>query len=283
MKYSVILACHNRKVLTVRSIRQAQASADAAGIGIDFTVFDDGSTDGTAHALTQLPSKITILAGDGSAYWAKGMAQAEESVLSAGGSDAAHFVVWLNDDVQLDVDAFTRLRLLADQEPSAIIAGAMRDPKDDSVTYSGLSRGGAHPLNFSRVFPGPDAQHVHTFNGNLVLVPLKAALLLGGIDGSFSHALADIDYGLRAARLGIPVILAAGTFGTCALNPLPPVRSIRQDWFSFRGHKGGGNFASLRRILRKSNPHTWLGFVAITYGLWWARRIARIGKRTALS
>ena len=46
------------------------------------------------------------------------------------------------------------------------------------------------------------AVEVDAMNGNLVLVPRPTAERMGGIDGKFSHALADIDYATRARRLG---------------------------------------------------------------------------------
>lgn len=271
MRFSVILACHNRKALTLNAIRMAQASADAASVEVRFIVYDDGSADGTAEALAVLPSQIEVLTGDGSAYWARGMAEAEAAALSTVSSLQDEFLVWLNDDVQLDQDSFVRLKALLETSPGAIVAGAMRDLGGQTVTYSGLNRVGAHPLSFARVVPGDEVRPVDTFNGNLVVVPMDVALALGGIDGGFSHAFADIDYGLRAVRLGIPVLLAQGTYGVCPANPARPAR-IGDEWRTFLGPKGGGNFSSLRRILRKSHGRSWLVFIGGTYILWWLRR-----------
>jgi len=272
MRFTVLMACHNRKALTTEAIRRAQAAAGEAAISIDFTVFDDGSTDGTATALSLLHSGINIVAGDGTAFWARGMAVAEASALTGRRQSPDDYLVWLNDDVELDIDALLRMRTAVDENPGAILVGAMRDSDGQTVSYSGLNRQGLHPLRFTKVAPNEAAQRVDTFNGNLVIVPIAAARTLGGIDGYFSHALADIDYGLRAARLGVPVLLAAGTFGVCRANPPVPIRAAREDWKVFRGPKGGGNFTSLRRILRKGHRRSWPAYIAVTYLLWWARR-----------
>jgi GT2 family glycosyltransferase len=271
---SVIIACHNRKALTVRCIERAQIAADNAGAKVSFTVFDDGSTDGTAEAISTLPISLRILTGDGSAYWANSMAQAETSALSsASGSD--DFIVWLNDDVAVDDEAFLSLLETARKAPCSVIVGAMRDPATDVVTYSGMRRTGIHPLSFTMITPSCHIQPIEAFNGNLVLVPVSVAKSLGGIDGGFSHALADIDYGLRCQRAGIPVALAPGTFGTCPRNPPIIPGTLFQDWARFVGPKGGGNFKSLRRILGKGQRNSWLVFISSTYILWWIREIKR--------
>jgi GT2 family glycosyltransferase len=273
MMLHVIVACHNRKELTLRLVRSILDGCQTVGVEVDVTIFDDGSTDGTGEALRRLAGPLRVLQGTGSAYWAKGMSLAEEDLLSRT-DDTDSWIVWLNDDVHLDKDAFHRLALLLTSNPESVIVGAMRDPSSGDVTYSGLHRKGLHPLNFGLAAPGLKPVGVDTFNGNLVLVPISVARELGGIDGGFSHAFADIDYGLRCQRLGIRVLLAPGTFGLCPRNPEPGRSSLREDWSSFRNAKGGGNYLSLRRILRRSNARSWPFILLVTYGLWWIRRCA---------
>lgn len=278
MNLAIIMACHNRASLTNSAINQAQRAADAAGVLASFTVFDDGSTDGTQLMLHELSASlnrpsVTTIQGDGTAFWARGMAIAERDVLTkAEPSDPTH-IVWLNDDVVLDEDAFVRLHQSVEQFPESVIVGAMRDSAQGGVSYSGMRRSGLHPLSFRKVDPNEQHQRVSTFNGNLVLVPIATAQNLGGIDGEFSHGLADIDYGLRCGRTGVGVILAPGTFGLCSGNPLPVQQPVWTEWRSFTGRKGGGNLKSLRRILQRSHGRFWWIPVAATYGLWWVRKL----------
>lgn len=280
MKFWALVACHNRRELTVRSLCRAQGAATAAGIEISFVVYDDGSTDGTSAAIGQLAVEATVIRGDGSAFWARSMALAETRALGGHGQTSADYLLWLNDDVVLDSDGFKRLIDCIRTNPNSVIVGAVRDPENGETTYSGMRRSGRHPLRFERVEPAAAAQVVETFNGNLVLVPIDSARRLGGIDGGFSHGLADIDYGLRCVRAGIPVILAPGTYGTCPRNVPPSRKSVLHDWHAFLGPKGGGNLGSLRRILRKSNPTSWPVYVIGTYFLWWTRRMLRPGVGT---
>lgn len=273
MILSVIMACHNRKEFTLRCIEMARVAAANAGSSISFTLFDDGSTDGTSEAVSSLPDAIRILKGDGTAYWANSMAQAEGAVLASSKKSNDHFIVWLNDDVLLDPEAFTELSKSIKSAPGAVVVGAMRDALTGKVTYSGMRRRGVHPLSFEMIAPTGQLQRVDAFNGNLVVVPYSVAFDLGGIDGGFSHALADIDYGLRCGRADVPVVLGPSTYGSCSRNVVPQPGRILDDWRAFVGSKGGGNYVSLRRILRKSHPVSWLSFISATYGLWWTRRI----------
>jgi GT2 family glycosyltransferase len=262
--------------LTLGSIEAAQIAARAANVTASFTVFDDGSTDGTSTALANLQTEVRQLRGDGSAFWAQSMARAEQDVLENQSCADEDFLVWLNDDVRLDETALVRLKQVLEDHPNSVVIGATRDRTSLRTTYSGMKRSGMHPLRFDLVEPSSRSQNVETFNGNLVLVPVGIARLIGGIDGGFSHALADIDYGLRCGRLGIELLLAPGTHGVCDRNPMEPKQNVRMDWQRFIGSKGGGNFQSLRRILRKGHPMTWPLFILSSYGMWWLRRTMAI-------
>lgn len=278
MPLHVLIACHNRVDLTLQAITAFAGAATAVGANADFTVFDDGSSDGTAEALAALDLQVTRIAGDGSAFWSRGMAEAESHVLRA--HDDAGYVVWLNDDVDLDGD-FLEVALSAAKEfPSAVLVGAMRDPATGQLTYSGKRRGGLHPLNYVPVKPNGTLQAVETFEGNLVFVPMKIARALGGIDGLLSHAGADYDYGFRLRDRGFELLLLPRTVGSCGFNPIPPLGPVKDDWLRFIGQKGGGNYNTMKRILRKRHPHTWCGYVTVTYSLWWVRRLAHIASHT---
>lgn len=276
VRLHVVLACHNRRDLTLRAVSSFACAAERAGVEADFTVFDDGSTDGTAEALATLDLPVTRIAGDGSAFWARGMSEAEAHVLSA---HRDGYVVWLNDDVELDGDALEVALTAAAIFPSAVLVGAMRASDPRRLSYSGLRKGGFHALNFVPVEPTGLLQSVATFNGNLVFVPIEVARTLGGIDGLFSHAFADIDYGIRVRKAGFDIILLPHTVGVCANNPVQSPGRILQDWREFVGVKGGGNYRSMKRILEKSHSRAWPGYIATTYALWWLRRIARVAPK----
>lgn len=277
MIIKVLIACHNRRDLTLRCVKSAVRAAEHAGAAISFFVYDDGSSDGTAEALKSADIALDLQRGDGQAFWARSMAAAEQRALSsstAGCED--EYLLWLNDDVVLDREAVERLCTGASNGP-CVVVGATMDPESGELSYSGLIRRGLHPLSFEMVKPNPERyQAVDTFNGNVVLVPTSVAKKLGGIDGTFSHAFADIDYGLRCGRAGVPVLLVPEVVGHCHRDPRAAPSTMRARWRSFVGVKGGGNFGSLTRILRKSHRASWPGIVAVTYATWWLKQLRSV-------
>jgi len=273
----VLIACHNRRDLTVRAITTFSTAATAAGVDTDFTVFDDGSTDGTAEALAALELPIHRISGDGSAFWSRSMAEAEDHVLHTCYDDG--YIVWLNDDVDLDSDFLEVVLEQAKRVPSAVLVGAMRDPETGNVVYSGYRLEGFHPLSSAIVEPNGTLQTIDIFDGNFVCVPVEMARALGGIDGKLSHFGADTDYGMRVREGGFELLLLPRTIGFCTPNPVRPLGPAKEDWRIFLSVKGGGNYNTLKRILRKRHPHTWLIYIAMTYSRWWSRRSAHILSR----
>lgn len=278
MNLHVLVACHNRRDQTVRAVTSIAVAALTAGVEVDFTVFDDGSADGTRDALIHLGLGLQILSGDGSAFWAKSMALAESAILARQDVYDDDWLVWLNDDIVVDETAMQTFIRASSSTQGAVLVGAMRDPETKQVTYGGYRKVGWHPLRFAPVLPasqGEPSTQIDTFNGNLVFVPLSIARTLGGIDGGFSHALADIDYGIRTCRLGIPLLLLPGTSGSCPRNAPEPQDGLRRKWRRFVGVKGGGNYSSLTRIVRKGYPRAWPLYVGATYLLWWLRNLLK--------
>jgi GT2 family glycosyltransferase len=95
-----------------------------------------------------------------------------------------------------------------------------------------------------RVLEPTDAvQMCDSINGNIVLVPRTAEERIGRLDPIYTHFFADADYGMRARRQGIPVLLAPGHLGECRLNSLAGSSfdarlSVRERWRRMFGPKG---------------------------------------------
>ena len=107
----------------------------------------------------------------------------------------------------------------ADADGAAVVAASMVDADTGEVTYGGsLVTTPRRPLRMELAQPGERARPVDTFSGNLVFVSRAAHRRLGNIDRRYEHIYGDLDYGFRARAAGVPVILAAGVFGSCDRN-----------------------------------------------------------------
>ena len=264
MRVVAILASHNRRPGTLAcldSFFAQDAPAELAAV-----VVDDASTDGTADAIRAHFARAEVINANGSLYWAAAMAVAEQHALRR----RPDHLLWLNDDVVLERGCLRTLLTASEgQRHRAIVVGALADPATGELTYSGGHRRGDHPLRVEMVAPGAEPVPVDTFNGNLVLVPAWCSSRVGRIDGGFAHAAADLDYGLRAQSLGVPVVLAPGIQGACERSPGPPPwvderLSLRERVSALLGPKGIPP-RSMARYLRRHGGVAWPVFWLAPY------------------
>jgi len=214
---AVLVTCHNRRETTLRCL--AALSAQDTSTAFEVFLVDDGSTDGTGDAVRAAAPQVHVIQGSGDLYWVGGMRLAYDRAVAAGVDD----VLWLNDDVELLPTAIsTLLGVLSEMdspEEPAIVIGAVRDPTSGATTYSGLRRvSRLRRLVHQRLEPADVPIRCDTMHGNVVLVSGAARRRVGNLDGAFTHAMADTDYGLRARRRGCAIWLAPGHLGTCTLN-----------------------------------------------------------------
>lgn len=248
-RLAVLMTCHERRETTLSCLSHlARQEGHEAAIEVYLT--DAGSRDGTVPAVRARFPQVTLIEEGPERFWNSGM-RVSWRVARTSRPDA---YLWLNDDTLLDPDAVGRLLRVCDRAGGAIVAGATRDPESGRITYGGVRREHRlRPLRFARVTPDPAVPlTVDTVNGNCVLVPSAVAERVGDLDPRFTHALGDFDYGLRARRLGIEVLLAPGTVGTCAANEprerrpgeeLRHLRSVKglppDEWRTFARRWGG--------------------------------------------
>lgn len=212
MLIAVLITCHNRVEATTSCLKRL---LEQAHNGVKVFLVDDGSSDGTANAIRTIFPTVTVVEGDGSLYWAKGMHRAWEAAI-ADDQDWDGYL-WLNDDTELRKDALAKMMSMNDGE--RIVVGGLEDEKGE-IVY-GLREGGL-------------------FTGNCVLVPRKVYERLGMICGGYSHAWADSDYAMQAKRARIGVV-SAGVVGKAEGHPNRPSLkglSLKDRWRLLRHPKG---------------------------------------------
>ena len=234
---AVLIACHNRRETTLRGLRFLHQQEMPLGYRLRVVLVDDGSSDGTGDAVRREFPQVTVIRGDGSYFCFHSIYVAWNA------ARPADFYLWLNDDVDLEPTALRRLVDVyeASADTATIVVGATRDPATGKTCTGGIRRQSWHQ---GEVMPPTDqVQMCDSMNGNIVLVPRQAEERIGMMDERYTHMFGDADYGLRARKAGIPVLLAPGHLGATELNPLKgsvhDLRvSFRRRWQMLFGPKG---------------------------------------------
>jgi len=272
----ILIACHNRADLTYRLLESLENQHFDRNHALEVLAVDDGSTDNTAKVLESCRLVTETVYGSGDLYWAKSMGLAESIALlkiSQSAGSEQDYLLWLNDDVQLDLHAIQSSITAAEVNPNSIIVGKTISKADGRLTYGPLVREGLHPLGF-RLPSESEQVETDAFNGNFVLIPFSAALKVGSIQTKYSHGMADIDYAIRAKKLGISIVVLQHPVGFCERNS-PKRHSTRLSaWAEFIGKKGAGNPKSMLLLL-KTSSRTWHLWMVATYVIWWMRRLKK--------
>ncbi len=192
-----------------------------SGTMVHTYLVDDGSTDGTAEAVRVAYPRVELLEGDGCLFWNGGMRRAFSEALRVG----YDYYLWLNDDTLLHPGALLKLldthnQLRERGLTASIVVGSTQDATTGTLTYGGVVRASRWlPLKFRLVEPyRAEPRECETMNGNCVLIPRVVAERVGNLDSVFSHKMGDMDYALRARRMGCSVWVAPGYVGHCSIN-----------------------------------------------------------------
>lgn len=265
MQIAVLVTVHNRADTTVQGLSRLSQLAEAMATEFQFVVFlvDDGSTDGTASRIRDIPLDLRITQGTGSLYWNRGMSLAYTAARDSG----QHFDAYMlyNDDVLLNENFVEFLRVFRDLQDS-ILVGAFREPHSDTISYSGfVALGRLRP--FALLIPQltDSLVPVDTFNGNAVLIPAQIFDELGGLDPKYTHSYGDIDLGLRAKAAGVRSFIYGDPIGVCGRGKSVDERiraaGIRDRWSLLFGYPHGPS--SYLRFVRKHGVREFLPIYAL--------------------
>lgn len=217
MRIVILMTTHNRVEVTLRCLASLHEMRTADGLELAVVLADAGSADGTVGAVSEQYPDVTCLKISADHYWAEGMRYAWEYAQSM----PFDYLLWLNDDVTLYPDALQTLFDTERDGGKAIIVGALVDPADGSVTYSGFKRHSSiRPLTLSPIAPNGTAVRCDTLNGNVVLVPKDIDSRLGGFPVGYVHSMADLAFGFEAKRHSIPVTVSVRPVGECRRNSI---------------------------------------------------------------
>lgn len=261
-KIAVLLTCFNRAETTLKCLGALYSQVLPVGIELETYLVDDRSNDGTGDAVREQFSDVNIIQGDGNLYWCGGMRLAWAEAMKEG----YDYYLWLNDDTVLYPGTIkTLLQTAYDLEKvestDGIVVGSTCDSKTGKLTYGGVVRTSKwRLLDFRKVVPTDKMLKCDTMNGNCVFIPQKIANDIGNLSSEFTHAIGDMDYGLRALRKGIPIYVAPGFIGECS-NNMPSNWTSPEVSFKER--------VKLARSPKGLPPDQWSIFVRRHAGILW--------------
>jgi GT2 family glycosyltransferase len=219
---AVIMTCYNRRNTTLACLNGLNQQKNHC----DVYLTDDGSSDGTTEAIKAEYPEVHILPGNGNLFWVGGMHLAFGEAIK----HQYDYYLWLNDDTFLEANAVSKLlqthqSLAEEGYPESIVVGSTKDSITGKPTYGGAVKSQKWYSNkFEFLEPSSVIQKCDAMYGNCVLIPQCVVTKVGNIDTAFVHSLGDLDYALRAGKLGCKIWIAPGYIGTCAKN------SIRNSW-----------------------------------------------------
>lgn len=273
MKIIALATCHNRRELTLRSLKCLHEQSLHKDCNLEICIVDDGSTDGTAEAVKSAFPDVKVLEGTGDLYWAGGMRFGWDNYVKDQDFD---YLLVFNDDIVLYPGAIQTLldsakKLESDGIKELAVAGAFKHPETGETTYGGVVRSSWwHPLKFKKITPTSQLQKCATINMNCTLISKAALDLVGFLLPDFVHKAADFDFGLRLTRAGGFVALSPDYVGECETNaergsPCERGIDLGTRWTRFFSPKGGGQFQLRLLYYRRHAGFLWALFLLLSY------------------
>jgi glycosyltransferase involved in cell wall biosynthesis len=255
----VLITCHNRRDQTINCLRSLFVNEKES---LKFVVYlvDDGSTDSTTESIKSEFPQVHVIPGTGNLFWAAGMALAESSIQTV-----SPWTLWLNDDVILNSRAFDFFQTTKSLDTNSIWVGQISD-NNGNFLYGAKFRRGLLKDNLQsfRQEMNQDINPI-TFNGNFVLMPVEVRKSVGQIDNQFSHGYADIDYGLRASKMGITIRAIPGYIGTTPSHTEYGVGASRNTFRQLISSPKGQPIQDQIRFFRRHAKFTWIFYVLVPF------------------
>jgi len=215
---AILLTTFNRKHSTLRCLESIKNNLGFDNSLFDIYIADSNSKDKTLEAINNLNYNIKIFNVGDNVYWSQGMNLAWQTAKITHEYD---FYLWLNDDTSLTKESIkTIFKDYESVQKKSILVGVTSD-LSGKITYGGRVKPEGEIIK-----PNGLTQKVKYINGNFVLIPKNVFNKIGYIDKKYSHALGDIDYGLRAQKAGVNIFISSKIIANCSSNNTRSYKSI---------------------------------------------------------
>ena len=236
---AILTTSRNQKDRVLSVLRSCSVQIDEMKNeeNFSFTIYllDNMSTDGTVEAVNEAYPQVKTLKMDMGDEWSNGLKTLWEYVAEK----KYDFYLILDSGIHLEDGALACLmensKFLKDR---AIIAGTISDKDGKICLYGGLNKHGKVMVP-DDILPLPCT----TFDGKLVLVPNHVFQTIGNIDSLHVYRFPDYEYGRRAKRNGLNVVIAPRILGSDDREDCPD-----RDKFIYDLHHYGWIGAALHNL-----------------------------------
>lgn len=208
VRVEIVTPVHNRRDETLRCLRSI-ARSDTTGLSLHTIIVDDGSTDGTAEAVSTEFPDTEIITADGDLWYTAGANLGIKAALA----HSPDYVLLINNDQIFDDKCIAALVGCAKSNPKSVVGALLINrerpheifqvsPKWDTL------KGGFRHWNKQTVWTVPNKPwRVEIIVGNCVLIPTDAIRTMGVMNAERLPQYGDAEYTPRLRRAGWQLLI----------------------------------------------------------------------------
>jgi len=191
----IILPVHNRREVTLRFV--ASLSRQTA-VSYRLILVDDGSTDGTADAVTALLPETVVIRGSGDWWWAGSIQKALDWLQQKKPAGDPVLLV-INDDTEISENFLATGRQLVQAFPRTLFCARAFSRRTGKFVDMGVHVDWSH----YRFEPVQEESRINCLSTRGLFLRLSDAWLIGGFRPQWlPHYLSDYEFTIRASRRG---------------------------------------------------------------------------------
>ncbi len=278
MKIAIVIPVFNRKETTLNCLKQLE-SVDFCGNEIDVVVVDDGSTDGTEVAISEIFPVVTVLHGDGDLWWTGAINKGIEYAMASDFDG----VLLLNDDLDLNNDFICELLHVVKNNPDVLVS-SLKLVKRKNGCLEIITAGFKVEGTMRKVVNNKQGEvyveantssveECEILTGASLYIPRKVFEVVGLMDfKNFPHNWGDIEFTRRASLAGFRCLVAMRSHVFTEYNPnyhrTYITSSTRHQYVCnlFDNHKYNYGLKFLRKVSFMHKPFL-IGVLVYTRGL----------------
>ncbi|CAN5383310.1 hypothetical protein BH10ACI3_BH10ACI3_11580 [soil metagenome] len=235
-KVEIVTPVHNRRLETLQFLRSL-ARVDRTGLSLHVIVVDDGSTDGTAEAVTAEFPDVQIISGDGNLWYTAGMNLGLAAALEC----QPDYILGVNNDSIFDEKCILSMVECAERHPRSVVGALLLNWDTPHKIFQvsprwELWKGGYRHWIKQTVFTVPQKPwEVELIVGNCVLFPAEVIREVGLMDEKRLNQFGDAEYTPRMRRRGWRLLIEPRARIFC--KPNDEISGFRKLSFSKQLHK----------------------------------------------